>query len=138
MIETLENDRVDSKEIERLLGAAAELPASSELRGIVTRMLTALNNGVPVGVFEQDKELTPNDAATLIGVSRPHVMKLIRLDLLAAHQNGAHYKIKYSDVVDYIDRRDTANKDVADAVERVHRGTPFTLTDDEQTLLDEL
>lgn len=138
MIETLENDRVDSKEIERLLGAAAELPASSELRAIVTRMLTALSSGVPVGVFEQDKELTPNEVATLINVSRPHVMKLIRLDLLAAHQNGAHWKVKYSDLVNYIERRDAASKDVADSVERVRRSPAFTLTDDEQALLDDM
>lgn len=138
MIKTLENDRVDSKEIERLLGAAAELPASSELRSIVTRMLTALSDGVAVGVFEQDKELTPNDVATLINVSRPHVMKLIRLDLLAAHRNGAHYKVKYSDLVDYIERRDAANKDVANSVARVHRSPSLILTDEEQALLDDM
>ncbi|WP_102193784.1 helix-turn-helix domain-containing protein [Microbacterium aurantiacum] len=137
MIKTLENNRVETDEIQRLLTAVKELPATSQLRGIVADLLDALNRGADIAVVEQDKELSPNEVASLLQVSHPHVLKLIRSGLLFARRNGSHHRVSYEDFIDYVERRDRAARDVADAVQRASKRPGPEITDEDLKALNE-
>lgn len=48
-----------------------------------------------------DEVITPNDAANLLGVSRPYVMKLIKDGSLYSFPVGTHHKLKKTDVLKF-------------------------------------
>jgi excisionase family DNA binding protein len=52
-------------------------------------------------VMSLEEELTPNQAAELIGVSRPFLMHLLQHKLIAYRQVGTHYRIRLSELTRY-------------------------------------
>lgn len=103
-------------EIQQLTHAVEELPEHSPLRDFVSELLEVVSRGAGVSLVEQDKELSPNDVALLLQVSRPHVMKMIHEGILSAHPVGKHYRVMFSDFRDFADRRDRASKHVAEVI----------------------
>jgi excisionase family DNA binding protein len=80
-----------------------ELPASAS-RAVRT-LLRDLAAGVPVHVIPADAELTTQQAADLLGLSRTYVVRLIDQGSLPAHRAGTHRRLLASDVLAYRDRR---------------------------------
>ena len=52
-------------------------------------------------IMALDDELTPNQAAELIGVSRPFLMHLLQDKLIAYRQVGSHYRVRVSELTRY-------------------------------------
>lgn len=125
-------------EVEQLTHAVEELPQSSPLRDFVSGLLDAVSRGAGVSLVEQDKELTPNDVASLLQVSRPHVMKMIRAGELAATLVGTHYRVMFSDFLDFSDRRDRASKHVAEVIAGAGNQTVAPLDDETMESLRQL
>jgi len=122
---------VDTDEVDQLSHAVEELPEQSPLREFVAGLLDAVSRGAGVSLVEQDKELSPNDVASLLQVSRPHVMKMIHAGELPASLTGAHYRVMYSDFRDFADRRDRASKHVAEVIANAGQRTAPPLSDEE-------
>jgi excisionase family DNA binding protein len=73
----------------------------------VRALLRALASGVPVHVVPLDAELTTQQAADLLGLSRTYVVRLIDQGSLPAHMAGTHRRLLASDVLAYRQRRAT-------------------------------
>ncbi|MCL2092149.1 MAG: helix-turn-helix domain-containing protein [Micrococcales bacterium] len=80
-----------------------------ELPGTVYRVLVqvveALAAGKAVTVTPREPQLTTQQAADLLGVSRPTVVRLIDSGELAAERNGNRRRLLLSDVLAYSERR---------------------------------
>ncbi|MFD2796267.1 helix-turn-helix domain-containing protein [Promicromonospora vindobonensis] len=80
-----------------------------ELPGTVYRALVqvveALAAGKAVTVSPQEPQLTTQQAADLLGVSRPTVVRMIESGELAAERNGNRRRLLLSDVLAYRERR---------------------------------
>jgi excisionase family DNA binding protein len=90
-----------------LLGPDGErivLPDSAleALRVIVDTMA----QGRSITLVPHDKELTSQEAADVLHVSRPHLIKLLDRGELPFHRVGTHRRIRIEDVLAYRDRRD--------------------------------
>lgn len=97
--------------------------------------LEHLAQGHAVTVTPYHDEVTPRQAAELLGVSRPYVMKLLHQGALAHRRVGAHHRIPLEDVVGHRAKmqQDTAN--ALDALTRLdrdadHRGETIPGYDD--------
>ena len=75
-------------------------------------LLDAVRRGADVTLLASDKELTPNQAAQLLGVSRPHLVKIMDRGLLAYRLVGSNRRIAKADLFDYIERHERANAHV--------------------------
>ncbi|MFT4188363.1 MAG: helix-turn-helix domain-containing protein [Aeromicrobium sp.] len=85
-------------------GDQVELPAT--VHRVLLQVLEAMNAGKSVTVAPQNQLLTTQQAADLLGVSRPTVVKLIDAGELPAETPGAKRRmIKLDDVVAYKERR---------------------------------
>jgi conjugative relaxase-like TrwC/TraI family protein/excisionase family DNA binding protein len=73
----------------------------------VRSLLRDLATGVPVHVIPADAELTTQQAADLLGLSRTYVVRLVDQGSLSAHLAGTHRRLLASDVMAYRDRRAT-------------------------------
>ncbi|MBB5788275.1 helix-turn-helix domain-containing protein [Jiangella mangrovi] len=75
-----------------------EVPA--ELTALLRQVLEAVARGDVVTLRTLPSELSTTEAADLLGVSRPTLMRMIRDDEIAAHKVGTHHRLKLSDVQD--------------------------------------
>jgi excisionase family DNA binding protein len=78
---------------------AVELPTSA-LRLLVD-ILSELADGNAVRVVPIRAELTTQEAADLLNVSRPHLVKLLEAGDLAFHKTGKHRRVRFSDLMAY-------------------------------------
>ena len=73
-------------------------------------MLANEADGRQVKIVPVQKELTTQQAADLLHVSRPHVVKLIDTGQLAGHKVGAHRRLYADDVFAFKRKRDAAQR----------------------------
>jgi excisionase family DNA binding protein len=86
-----------------------ELPTSA-LRLLVD-ILAELAHGNAVKVVPVDAELTTQEAAGLLNVSRPHLVKLLEEGGLPFHKTGKHRRVRLADLMQFKARRDQASED---------------------------
>ena len=85
-----------------------ELPTSA-LRLLVD-ILAELADGNAVKVVPVHAELTTQEAADLLNVSRPHLVKLLEEGVLAYHRTGKHRRVRFADLMHYKETRERASE----------------------------
>lgn len=80
-----------------------ELPEA--IHQALTKVVAALHAGKAVTIAPQTMTLTTQQAADLLGVSRPTVVRLINDDVLPAERIGNRHRLLLDDVLSYRDER---------------------------------
>ncbi len=93
---------------------AIELPTAA-LRLLID-ILAELADGNAVQVLPIHAEVTTQEAADLLNVSRPHFVKLLEQGALPFHKTGKHRRIQFADVMAYKARRDANSEAAMDAL----------------------
>ncbi|MGJ7579532.1 helix-turn-helix domain-containing protein [Variovorax sp. RHLX14] len=93
-----------------------ELPTSA-LRLLVD-ILAELADGNAVKVVPIHAELTTQEAADLLNVSRPHLVKLLESGVLAFHRTGKHRRVRFAELLAF---KEAQKKSSAVAMEELAR-----------------
>ncbi len=64
-------------------------------------MLAQMAAGTTITVMPINAELTTQQAADMLNVSRPHLVKLMEAGQIRFHKVGTHRRIKFSDLIEY-------------------------------------
>lgn len=97
-------------------GTTIRLPKAA-LDGLI-EMLDAAAHGEDATVVRTPREVTTQQAATLLNVSRPTVVKLIEDGTLPARKVGSHRRILLTDLLTYRDNVVTERRAVLDQMTR--------------------
>ena len=76
------------------------------------QILGLLAQGRGVQIFPRDVELTTQQAADMLNVSRPYLIGLLEADKIPFRKVGRHRRIRFEDLLDY-KRRDDLNRRTA-------------------------
>ncbi|MBT8224393.1 MAG: helix-turn-helix domain-containing protein [Dactylosporangium sp.] len=111
-------------------GAKAEVPRS--VRDVLTRIADVLASGRGVAIVPVDRELTTTEAASLLGVSRPTLIKLLESGEIGYSRPNSSRRIPLDQVLAYRDRRSQTRREIldeltADAVEMGMYDQPATV-----------
>ena len=91
-----------------------QLPVSA-LR-LLVNVLAEIGEGNAVSIIPIHAELTTQDAADLLNVSRPFLVQLLERGEIPFHKTGKHRRVRYQDVIAYKDRIDAERSKVLDAL----------------------
>jgi excisionase family DNA binding protein len=96
-----------------LIGPNREsIPLPDSIYNILLQVLGYLRQGKGVSVIPVMQELTTQQAANLLGVSRPFLIELLNRGEIPFHKTGTHRRIYRMDVMDYQARRDRDRKHI--------------------------
>jgi excisionase family DNA binding protein len=93
-------------------GPEAELVLSAGAVKLLGTILTELARGNSVAAVAVQAELTSQQAADLLNVSRPYLIKLLDQGKIPYHKSGSHRRIALKDVLDYKGNADQRRKAV--------------------------
>ncbi|AXK45929.1 helix-turn-helix domain-containing protein [Brachybacterium saurashtrense] len=91
-----------------------ELP--EEVYEVLLRVVDAMRKGLSVTVSPTSQVLTTQQAADLLGISRPTLIKALDEGQLPYTRSGTHRRIALTDVLDYRERRRRAQYAAIDAL----------------------
>lgn len=120
MTDTIDRD-AEAVAVHRALNAGGDevhLSLSRETAEFVARVIDARARGQQVLVTRGSAEITPNEAADLLSMSRPQVRKLMDQGALEFRKIGAHHRIQVSSIRAFLDaerpRRQAALEDLTE------------------------
>jgi excisionase family DNA binding protein len=93
-----------------------EAAAPAAATAAMERVLETMAEGGAVAIIALDAEITTQEAADLLGVSRPTLVKSLEDGALPFRVLGAHRRLKASDVLAYRDRRRVAQETALDTL----------------------
>lgn len=88
-----------------LVGPGGRVVIPSEVHDILVQVVEAMREGKAVTVTPNERTLTTQEAADLLGVSRPTVVKLIESGILPAQRLSSRRTLQLSDVLAFRERR---------------------------------
>ncbi|MBJ2182124.1 helix-turn-helix domain-containing protein [Pseudomonas veronii] len=81
---------------------------------LLGEILSELALGNAVKVVPIHAELTTQEGADMLNVSRPHLVKLLDNGALPHTKTGRHRRIKFADLMTYKEQRDLASRNAMD------------------------
>jgi excisionase family DNA binding protein len=118
-----EDERSELQEISKMLDEAQqatvpklvsahgeELSLPESLFHLLRQAVGDLARGQMVTLVSYNKELTTQQAANLLNVSRPYLIKLLEGGEIPFLRTGTHRRILFADVMEYKGHRDAARR----------------------------
>jgi excisionase family DNA binding protein len=81
---------------------------------MLAQALNVLEEGGGVALVSSHAQLTTQQAADLLNVSRPYLIKLLEADEIAYTTVGRHRRVAFADLMDYKRHRDQRARGAAD------------------------
>jgi excisionase family DNA binding protein len=89
-------------------------------------LLGSLAQGKAVAIMPKELDVTTQEAAMFLNVSRPYLIKLLDDGKIAYHKVGTHRRIRFEDIVRYKDERrkssQEALQELADQAQELNLG----------------
>jgi excisionase family DNA binding protein len=85
-----------------------DIPLTPQALDLVRELMRDLALNKAVTIVPMDQNLTPNQAADLLHISRSTVMRLIADGTLPAHNVGTHHRISLPDLLTFKTKSDAA------------------------------
>lgn len=96
-----------------------EIPLPESLASILHEIVSQLTHGNAVRVASIHEELTTQEAADILNVSRPYLIKLLEEGTIPFVKTGTHRRIRFSDLMKYKRYRDAERTRAINEIARI-------------------
>ena len=103
-------------------GETADVKIPRAAYRLFLEVLAQLSNGNAVTIVPVHAELTTQQAAELLNVSRPHLVQLLERNVIPYRKVGAHRRILAADVLAYKRKDDERRREAARELTRLAEG----------------
>jgi excisionase family DNA binding protein len=103
-------------------GHEIEIPASAF--HALELVVDGMAHGQTMILLPQGKELTTQQAADLLHVSRPHLIKLLDDNEIPHHRVGSHRRVRIEDMLAYRERRNARRREALERLTRLSEEAP--------------
>ena len=111
------NDVINGNERPVLLGReGAHIQFPEPLFHVLTKAVRMMASGQAVMLFSENEEFTTQAAANHLGMSRPHLVKLLEDGAIEFHHVGTHRRIYMKDLKAFEIQRDSQRRTKLDAL----------------------
>lgn len=100
-------------------GDRTEIDLSPALGQLVLDVLTHVARGEMVTFVPYGAELTTKEAADLLNVSRPFLVKMLEEKRIPFHRVGSHRRVRASDILQFRAERDSERANALDDLQRL-------------------
>ncbi len=90
-------------------GESVELPTS--VGRILRQAISLLARGESVSLVLLEKDLTTQQAADILNVSRPYLVRLLEAGKIPFTRTGSHRRVRLTDLLEYRRRRDAERRE---------------------------
>ena len=103
--------RVEQARVPTLLGAnGKEIELPESLFNLLRQLVRDLSSGRSIMLVSRGQMLTTRQAADILNVSRPHLVKLLEENQIPFMRTGTHRRISFDDLIAYKQRRDAQRR----------------------------
>jgi excisionase family DNA binding protein len=95
-------------------GAGVSVTVPREAFDLFLEILGQMANGNAVTIVPFHAELTTQQAADVLNVSRPHLVRLLEEDQIPSRKVGTHRRVRFEDLLNYKQRDERERKAVLD------------------------
>ena len=110
--------RASKASIRVQLEDGTELPLPKAVTPLLIHLLTEMGQGNAVTLIPVHAELTTQEAANLLNVSRPHLIRLLEKGEIPFHKAGTHRRVKFVDIEAYKEQFERQRKDALEELAR--------------------
>ena len=111
-MKTLDPTGFTPADVEKLEEVASSL--SPQAKGLIREIADYVRSGETIYLLHKDEELTPNEAAERLKMSRTHLCKLLDRGEIPFRKVGTHRRILVSDLVAFNEKRHAAQLELAE------------------------
>ncbi|AUB37244.1 putative DNA-binding transcriptional regulator AlpA [Nostoc flagelliforme CCNUN1] len=91
----------------KLVGANGEkITIPEPIYQVLLQVVHAMASGKAISIIPQQQELTTQQAAEFLNVSRPYLIKLLEQGEIPHIKVGSHRRVRFDDVMNYKQQRD--------------------------------
>ncbi|HUJ02943.1 MAG TPA: helix-turn-helix domain-containing protein [Rhizomicrobium sp.] len=94
------------------LEGGQELVLPSAVKTLLVHLLTEMSRGNAVTIIPIHAELTTQEAADFLNVSRPHFIGLLEKGEIPFHMVGTHRRVKFEELSAYKQKKDKERENV--------------------------
>lgn len=96
----------------KLVGANGEaIPIPESVYGVLCQVVRAMALGKAISIVTQEEELTTQQAADFLNVSRPYLIKLLEQGDIPYILIGKHRRVRFEELMKYKQQRDIKRRE---------------------------
>ncbi|MBK8446508.1 MAG: helix-turn-helix domain-containing protein [Micropruina sp.] len=106
-------------------GATDDVVLPRTVVGLLRSILANLANGEGVALIPVDRELSTQQAADMLNVSRPFLIRLLDAGRIDFRMVGTHRRVKTASLLRYLSQNETERRSAADELSRMTKELGF-------------
>jgi excisionase family DNA binding protein len=104
----------ENSQLKLVASNGEEITITDSVLRVLRQVVQAMASGKNVSIVTYNPELTTQQAADLLNVSRPYLIKLLEQGELPYIMVGTHRRVKFEDLRKYKQQRDTKRRQLLD------------------------